>query len=53
MIQNPVISNEDLDKIKHLEHRDFKAVSVPALYEIHKGVNGLEKSLLKIIKYPD
>ena len=50
LIQNPVISNEDLDKIKHLEHRDFKAVSVPALYEIHKGVNGLEKSLLKIIE---
>ena len=50
LIQNPVISNEDLDKIKHLEHRDFKAVSVPVLYEIHKGVNGLEKSLLKIIE---
>ena len=50
LIQNPVISNEDLDKIKHLEHGDFKAVSVPVLYEIHKGVNGLEKSLLKIIE---
>ena len=50
LIQNPVISNEDLDKIKHLEHRDFKAISVPILYEIHKGINGLEKSLVKIIE---
>ena len=50
LIQNPVISNEDLDKIKHLEHKDFKAISIPILYEIHKGVNGLEKSLVKIIE---
>jgi len=50
LIQNPVISNEDLDKIKHLEHNDFKAISIPILYEIHKGVNGLEKSLVKIIE---
>ena len=50
LIQNPVISNEDLDKIKHLEHKDFNAISIPILYEIHKGVNGLEKSLVKIIE---
>jgi len=50
LIQNPVISNEDLDKIKHIEHKDFKAISIPILYEIHKGVNGLEKSLVKIIE---
>ena len=37
-IQNPVISNEDLDKIKHIKHPDFKAVAIPALYEVHKGV---------------
>ena len=49
LIQNPVISNEDLDKIKYLEHKDFRAISIPILYEIHKGVNGLEKSLVKII----
>ena len=24
-------------------------ISIPILYEIHKGVNGLEKSLVKII----
>ena len=50
LIQNPVISNEDLDKIKYLEHKNFKAISIPILYEIHKGVNGLEKSLDKIIE---
>ncbi|WP_299107826.1 glutamate synthase large subunit [uncultured Tenacibaculum sp.] len=44
-IQNPVISNGDLDKIKNIDHPDFKAVSIPILYPIDKGVNGLEKAL--------
>ena len=48
-IQNPVISNKDLDKIKNIDHPDFKAVSVPILYPIEKGVNGLEKALDDII----
>ena len=50
MIQNPVISNEDLDKIKHLDHPDFKAIAIPTLYEVHKGVNGLEAALEHMIK---
>ena len=49
-IQNPVISNEDLDKIKHIDHPDFRAVAIPALYEVHKGVNGLEDALDRMVK---
>src|SRR5690606_7688537 len=44
-IQNPVISNEDLDKIKYIEHPDFKTTSIAMLYEIDKGLNGLEARL--------
>ena len=44
-IQNPIISNEDLDKIKFIEHEDFKASSVPALYNVSSGNNGLERAL--------
>jgi len=44
-IQNPVISNDDLDKIKNIQHKDFKSVVIPILYPISKGVNGLEKAL--------
>ena len=32
-IQNPVISNEDLDKIRHLETEDFKTTTISTLYE--------------------
>ena len=49
VVQNPVISNEDLDKIKNIEHSDFKSVTIPILYRISKGVNGLEEALDNII----
>ena len=48
-IQNPVISNKDLDKIKNIDHPDFKAVLIYTLYPIEKGVNGLEKALDTIL----
>lgn len=48
-IQNPVISNEDLDKIKFLEHTDFKATSISTLYPIDKGLNGLETALNQLV----
>jgi len=48
-IQNPVISSKDLDKIKNIDHPDFKAASIPILYPIEKGVNGLEKALDHIL----
>src|SRR5690606_16339059 len=44
-IHNPVISNEDLDKIKYIDHPDFKTTSIAMLYEIEKGLNGLEARL--------
>ncbi len=44
-IQNPVISNEDLDKIKYIEHPDFKATSISTLYKVSDGMNGLENAL--------
>ena len=48
-IQNPVISNEDLDKIRNINHVDFKSVTISTLYEIEKGVNGLERALEKCV----
>jgi len=50
LIQNPVISNEDLDKIKAIENPDFKTVSVSTLYETQSGLNGLENALEEMIK---
>jgi glutamate synthase (ferredoxin) len=49
-IQNPVISNEDLDKIKFIDHKDFNAVTISTLYKSNAGLNGLEKALDDMIK---
>lgn len=49
-IQNPVISNEDLDKVRSLDHTDFKSVTISTLYKIEKGVNGMERALEKCIQ---
>ncbi len=49
-IQNPVISKEDLDKIKSYENKMFSAVSIPMLYEVVKGMNGLEKGLEQLLE---
>jgi len=49
-IQNPVISNEDLDKIKFIKHDDFKTETISTLYEIAAGLNGLENALEDMIK---
>jgi glutamate synthase (ferredoxin) len=49
-IQNPVISKQDLDKIKSFDHPDFKISSVPILYSIEKGHNGLEDALENLLK---
>ena len=48
-IKNPVISNEDLDKIKYIEHKDFKTTSIEVLYKINDGIKGIKKSLNEII----
>lgn len=49
-IANPVISKQDLDKIKSFKSLDFKITSIPILYEINKGHNGLEDALTHMLK---
>jgi len=49
-IGNPVISKQDLDKIKSFKSPDFKITSIPILYQINKGYNGLEDALTHTLK---
>jgi len=49
-IQNPVISNADIDKLKNINHPDFKSVSISTLYDITKGLNGIESALKNLVK---
>ena len=48
-IQNPVISNADLEKIRSLDIESFKAETIKILYTKSKGLNGLEDALDNIV----
>ena len=49
-IQNPVISKQDLDKIKSFDNPNFKIESIPMVYPIKNGHNGLEDALEVLLK---
>lgn len=48
-IKNPVISKQDLDKIKSFTHNGFKATSISILYDVKRGHNGLEEALENVL----
>ncbi|MEJ2112575.1 MAG: glutamate synthase large subunit, partial [Flavobacteriaceae bacterium] len=48
-INNPVISKQDLDKIKSYKNPDFKISSLSITYNIVKGHNGLVEALEHLI----
>jgi len=48
-IQNPVISNADLEKIRSIDIESFKAETIQILYPKTKGLNGLEDALDNIV----
>ena len=48
-IQNPVISNADLEKIRSINIESFKAETINILYKKEQGLNGLEDALEDII----
>jgi glutamate synthase (NADPH/NADH) large chain len=48
-IQNPVISNADLEKIRSIDIESFKTETIQILYPKAKGLNGLEDALDSII----
>ncbi|WP_242203034.1 glutamate synthase large subunit [Aestuariivivens insulae] len=49
-IQNPVISNADLEKIRTIQIESFKAETIQMLYPKAQGLNGLEDALEDIVK---
>ena len=44
-LKSPVLTNEEFEKLRHIDHPDFKSVTLPILYEVAEGGAGLEKAL--------
>lgn len=41
-LPTPIITNEELSKLRHVAHGQFRSVTLPTLFEASKGAKGLE-----------
>ncbi len=44
-IQTPILTNEELAKIRHIRREGFKSVTLPIVFKASEGSAGLEKAL--------
>lgn len=49
----PIISNDELEKIKHIDNSGFKSVVLPMLFKSSEGGQGLEKALENLFNTAD
>jgi len=45
VLENPIISNDEMDKIRNLNYKGFKSVTIPMLYRVQDDGKGLEAAL--------
>ena len=44
-LKGPVLTNEELEKIRHIDRPGFKAVTLPMLFEAARDANGMESAM--------
>jgi glutamate synthase (ferredoxin) len=49
-LKNPVLTNEEFAKLKHIDQAGYRSVTLPILYKVDKGAKGLEKALSDLFK---
>ncbi|AFZ17304.1 glutamate synthase large subunit [Allocoleopsis franciscana] len=47
-LKTPILSNEELAKLKHINEGQFKSVTLPILFDPKQGVKGLETAMEEI-----
>jgi glutamate synthase (ferredoxin) len=52
-LKNPILSNEELAKIRHLNRDGFKVATLPILFPINEGPTGLERALDQLFAQAD
>jgi glutamate synthase (ferredoxin) len=45
VIPDPVLSNEEVAKLRHVSHQWFRAVTLPMLYPVAEGAEGLARAI--------
>ena len=44
-LEHPILTNEDLEKLRHVDRLHFKAVTLPILFPAAEGAAGLERAM--------
>ncbi|MHB8918730.1 MAG: glutamate synthase central domain-containing protein, partial [Desulfocucumaceae bacterium] len=44
-LKTPILSNQELAKIRHIEREGFKSATLPILFKVAEGSQGMEKAL--------
>ncbi|MBI2929539.1 MAG: glutamate synthase large subunit [Verrucomicrobia bacterium] len=44
-LEHPILTNEDLEKLRHVDRLHFKAVTLPILFPAAEGATGLERAM--------
>ncbi len=52
-LASPVLTNDSLNKLKAIDNDNFKSVTLPILYEVSKGSEGLERALDRLFDQAD
>lgn len=47
-LKSPILSNEEFEKLRHVDHKDFKAITLPILYDVSAGGKGLDEAMEKV-----
>ncbi|MGA2029461.1 MAG: glutamate synthase large subunit [Verrucomicrobiota bacterium] len=52
-LKHPILANEELEKLRHVNRPGFKAVTLPILFEANGGAKNLEAALVKLFSEAD
>jgi glutamate synthase (ferredoxin) len=52
-LEHPILTNEDLEKLRHVDRTGFKAITLPILFKAADGVKGLEGALDQLFAATD
>jgi len=52
-LKHPILTNEELEKLRHINRPGFKAATIPTLFNAADGASGLEAALEKVFAEAD
>jgi len=52
-LKSPILNNEEFAKLRHLQHPAFKSVTLPILYPVAEGADGVERVMEEIFAKAD